>query len=177
MRVKRNLMLIILLLWSTGAATAASNIETQGDALAVLVPVSAFATTYYYNDEDGRKQFYKSFLATTVSTHLLKYTVYKPRPDGSDNLSFPSGHTSAAFQGASFIHRRYGFRKAILPYVASMYVGYTRVEANRHDWTDVAAGATLGVISNWYFANEKPGQGLALYGDRNSIGLRYRQEL
>jgi len=177
MRVKRNLILLFMLLGNTVTAAAASNIETQGDVLAVLVPVSAFATTYYYDDEEGRKQFYKSLLATTASTHVLKYTVYKPRPDGSDNLSFPSGHTSAAFQGASFIHHRYGFRKAILPYVASIYVGYTRVEANRHDWTDVAAGAALGVISNWYFANEMPGQGLALYGDRNSIGLRYRQEL
>lgn len=177
MRAKRNLVSAFLLLCAGVNIATAGNIETQGDALAVLVPVSAFATTYYYDDEDGRKQFYKSFLATTVSTHLLKYTVNKPRPDGSDNFSFPSGHTSAAFQGASFIHRRYGFKKAILPYIASVYVGYTRVEANRHDWTDVAAGATLGAISNWYFTNEKPGQGLALYGDRNSIGLRYRREL
>jgi hypothetical protein len=39
--------------------------------------------------------------------------------------SFPSGHTSAAFIGPTFIHQRYGFVQAIPLYMLASFVGYT----------------------------------------------------
>lgn len=44
----------------------------------------------------------------------------------------PSGHTSAAFQGDAFIHKRYGFDYAIVPYMGAIFTGYSRVHANKN---------------------------------------------
>ncbi|HHD79408.1 MAG TPA: phosphatase PAP2 family protein [Epsilonproteobacteria bacterium] len=67
--------------------------------------------------------------------------------------SFPSGHTSSAFSGATFIHKRYGLKYAIVPYLGAIYTGYSRVHSNRHYTRDVVAGALIGVVSSWYFTS------------------------
>ena len=87
-----------------------------------------------------------------MTTHILKYTVQEKRPDGSNNKSFPSGHTSAAFQGAAFIHLRYGIKYAILPYIGATFVGYSRIVSENHYTHDVIAGATIGSFFSWYFS-------------------------
>jgi len=169
---------LVVFIWFTVSAPAhANSIETNGDVLVVLIPGAAYASTFYKKDVAGRNQFYKSFFATTLTTHGLKILVHKQRPDGSDYLSFPSGHTSAAFQGASFIHRRYGIKQAIVPYLAATYVGYTRVEARKHDWTDVSAGAVLGIASNWFFTTRRPDQEVSLYKDGDRLGIRFTMAL
>lgn len=170
---KRIKIFLLLICLPVCAPVHANSIETNGDILVVLIPGTAYAATFYKKDESGRNQFYKSFFATAAATHGLKILVHKQRPDGSDYLSFPSGHTSAAFQGASFIHRRYGLKQALLPYLAATYVGYTRVEARKHDWTDVSAGAILGIASNWIFTSSRPDQTLSLYKDGDRLGIRF----
>ena len=82
---------------------------------------------------------------------MLKHTVRRERPDGSDTNSFPSGHTSASFQGASFIHFRYGLKYAIIPYLGAAFVGYSRVQADKHYVSDVLAGAAIGAGFAWFF--------------------------
>ena len=145
----KSIMAIILVF--TIALNGKSNIEKSGDIIQILVPLSAYASTFYINDNEGRNQFYKSFISTVLATHILKFTVKEKRPDGSNTQSFPSGHTSAAFQGASFIHERYGFKNAIIPYIAASYVGYTRVYSKKHYTHDVIAGALIGIYANKYF--------------------------
>lgn len=127
--------------------------EKAGDILQVMIPAVAYASTFYVDDKEGRKQFYKSFVANEVVTYSLKYAINKQRPNGGDH-SFPSGHTSAAFQGAAFIHERYGLKYAIPAYIGASYVGYSRVVSNNHDVEDVLAGAALGVLSSRYFTTE-----------------------
>lgn len=73
------------------------------------------------------------------------------RPDHSNDNSFPSGHTSTAFQGASFIHLRYGFLKGLPAYGVATFVGYSRVHADKHYVSDVVAGAALGTLSTYLF--------------------------
>ena len=85
-----------------------SQIRKAGDVLQIALPATALCMTYAYDDIDGRNSFYKAFAATSAATLILKRITNKKRPDGSDNYSFPSGHTSAAFSGASFIFKRYG---------------------------------------------------------------------
>lgn len=130
---------------------AASDIEVAGDILQIVIPSLAYGTTLYLNDVEGETQMYKSFATNLGITYALKISVNRTRPNGG-NHSFPSGHTSAAFQGASFIHARYGIKYAIPAYIGATFVGYSRVYAHKHYTSDVLAGAAIGVASSFYFA-------------------------
>ena len=132
---------------------AKSTTETIGDILSIALPVTAYGTTLFINDKDGQMQFYKSYATTMGTTYLLKYTVREKRPDNNNKDSFPSAHTSSAFSGASFIHKRYGLKYAILPYISAIYAGYSRVNTNKHHAIDVYVGAAIGVLSSWYFVS------------------------
>ncbi|PNK61602.1 phosphatase PAP2 family protein [Psychrobacter sp. FDAARGOS_221] len=150
---KHSAALIVLsgsLLTATPSYANSSDIETAGDIMMVAIPALAYGSTYYMDDPEGRMQFYKSFAANAVTTYGLKKTVDRERPDHSDNDSFPSAHTSIAFQGASFIHKRYGFEYSIPAYIGATFVGYSRLEADKHHTTDVLAGAALGVASSMF---------------------------
>ena len=121
-----------------------------GDALLVLIPYITLGTALYYDNQEGQMQFYKSFTANALATYGLKYGVDRKRPNG-ERYSFPSGHTSATFQSASFIHKRYGFKYAIPTYIGATFVGYSRVDAHVHYTSDVIAGAIIGSLSSFYF--------------------------
>lgn len=145
---------IALMLVSLPAlAQGKSGSEKAGDILQVLIPAAAYTTTFILDDEAGRTEFYQSFLATFLITHSLKYAVNKPRPDGNGYQSFPSGHTSAAFQGAAFLQQRYGLKYGLPAYLAATFVGYSRIEgeSDKHDLIDVSVGAAIGILSNTYF--------------------------
>ena len=151
---KQNSVITALLLSGSALAItpayAKSDIETAGDIIAVTIPAIAYGSTFYMDDPEGRQQFYTSFATNAVATYGLKKAIDKERPDHSDNDSFPSGHTSVAFQGASFIHKRYGLEYSIPAYVGATFVGYSRIDADKHDTTDVLAGAALGVASSMF---------------------------
>ena len=142
---------ISLILLNLNLLLAKSNTEMLGDFLAVTVPLGAYATTLYHQDREGASQFYKSYGTTIATAFALKYTIKEERPDKSNNRSFPSGHTASAFLGAGFIHQHYGFKYAIVPYILATYTGYSRVHSNKHYTHDVVAGATLALLSSWYF--------------------------
>jgi len=125
-------------------------IEKIGDYVQIAIPLTAWATTLAIGDTDGQIDFYKSFGATFVTTQVLKYAVDEERPYGGHH-SFPSGHTSASFQGAAFIHFRYGFKYAAVAYAAATFVGYSRVISDNHYTHDVLAGAAIGVGFAWLF--------------------------
>ena len=134
----------------------ADKTEDNGTILQVAIPAAALFSTMVYEKGDhheGTKQFAKALATTLVTTGALKAITHKKRPDNSSYDSFPSGHTSAAFMGASFIHKRYGLKAAIIPYIGATYVGYSRVHAKRHDTVDVVAGAALGIFSSRYFTS------------------------
>ena len=148
-------------------------IRVAGDIGQISTPLYGLYLTYEHSDKDGRIQFYKSSVATILTTHFLKQTIDKPRPDGTNNNSFPSGHTSAAFSGATFIHKRYGFNKAWPVYVVASFVGYSRVYAEKHYWEDVLAGAILAGINTWIFTSpllENAGASI----QENQINLQFQ---
>jgi membrane-associated phospholipid phosphatase len=133
---------------------AKSNTEQAGDILSLLIPTIAFGTTFALDDDKGKIEFLKAYGGTAAATQILKYTVRAPRPNSPDTLtSFPSGHTSSAFSGASFIHKRYGFTYAIPAYIGATYTAYSRVYAEKHYTRDVIAGALLGIGFSWYFVS------------------------
>ncbi len=83
-------------------------------------------------------------------TYALKYLVKKERPDGSDNHSFPSMHTSVSFTGAA-LSSAVTVGNGYPAYAVATYVGWSRTYAKKHDWWDVAAGAAMGIGSAYIF--------------------------
>tara|TARA_B100001750_G_C15307386_1_gene495407 strand:+ start:162 stop:698 length:537 start_codon:yes stop_codon:yes gene_type:complete len=158
---------IFIIIYFISFLTAYSTERKIGDVLQVALPLTAISSTYYMKDMDGFKSFLKSYMITAGSTYLLKITTHKRRPDGSNYLSFPSGHTSAAFAGASFVHFRYGFKYSIPLYFLASFTGYSRVESKKHYVEDVVAGAGLAILSSWYFTSP--------YSKKYSFNLNYNQ--
>ena len=89
-----------------------------------------------------------SFALVTGTTWGLKQAVHERRPDGTDRHSFPSGHTSFAFAGATILHKEYGRKSpwiSVGGYAVATALAVDRVRRNRHKWGDVCAGAAIGV--------------------------------
>lgn len=150
-----------------------SNAEKAGDILQILIPATAYGATFYLKDKKGRKQFYKSIFVNIGITYGLKLAVNKKRPEGHGKYSFPSGHTSAAFQGAAFIQKRYGWKYGIPAYIGATYAGWSRVEgeSDKHDATDVLAGAAIGILSSYYFTTPYKGITVTPVANNGFYGL------
>ncbi len=95
--------------------------------------------------------------ATGALSGWLKDGSNRERPDGSDNESFPSGHTSLAFAFATLANRNLDsidflgdFRTPlqISNTVLASGVAWARVEAHKHHPSDVLFGAALGHFLN-----------------------------
>jgi len=136
---------------SSSLAQSRKAIETSTDVLVMLPAVTGFVTTLVKKDYEGTKQIVFSGATNLATSLLLKAIIDKDRPDFSNNNSFPSAHTSIAFQGASFIQRRYGWKYGIPAYLVSSYVGWGRTYSKKHDGWDVLAGAAIGTISTYVF--------------------------
>jgi hypothetical protein len=140
-----------------GAATLAyADVDTServGDITQFLTPVVGLAMTYPAKDREGRKQFWRAAVTTTVAVHGMKNTIDKARPNEGDKKSFPSGHTASSFFGAGFIHDRYGPRWGVPAYVLAAYTGVSRVNAQKHFMDDVISGMSIGLMSNWLWTS------------------------
>ncbi len=88
----------------------------------------------------------QAFIVTATYTEILKRAVGRPRPDLSDNRSFPSGHTSNAFALATVANAHFGPKIGVPAYLAAVAIGAARVDKNVHNLSDVLAGATLGYV-------------------------------
>ncbi len=144
-------MISSLLTTANVSGAGENNTEKAGDVLLLLIPAAAYGTAFFLDDKSGKIQFYKSFLTNLGVTLALKFSINKERPDQSSNDSFPSLHTSATFQSAAFIQKRYGWKYAIPAYAGATFAGYSRVYARKHYVEDVVAGAVIGIFSSYYF--------------------------
>ncbi|HEX5136450.1 MAG TPA: phosphatase PAP2 family protein [Planctomycetota bacterium] len=130
------------------------NAALPGDILeycAIGVPLLWGGMAWSKGDRGEELETAAEALAMTgLSTLLLKGITNRERPDGSSQDSFPSGHTAAAFCGATlladFIEKDLHSRLGYLLYVPAAYVGINRIQVDRHWATDVAAGAFLGTL-------------------------------
>jgi hypothetical protein len=86
-------------------------------------------------------------LVAAVPSFILKYTVQRRRPDGSNKQSFPSGHTSNAFAWATIGAHYYGWKLAVPAYAVAGLIGVSRMDKNVHHLSDVIAGAGIGILS------------------------------
>lgn len=157
--MKRLLSLILILLsvfpitrgQEFQRTSAQKAVMLSGDILVFAAPVAGIITGLAMHDWQGIKQEAFTGLTAIGTTFVLKYTVNKTRPDFSNNHSFPSMHTTVSFAGAAYIQRRYGWGWGIPAYALSVYVGWSRIYAKKHDIWDVIAGAAIGIGSAYIY--------------------------
>jgi hypothetical protein len=77
----------------------------------------------------------------------LKFTVRRERPDKSNNVSFPSGHSASAFATAGVLQRHYGWKVGIPATLLAGYVATARVHDNKHYLSDVIFGGAMGIAA------------------------------
>jgi membrane-associated phospholipid phosphatase len=82
-----------------------------------------------------------------VWVQAVKYSVRRERPDGSDNVSFPSGHSATAMATSAVLAHHYGWKVGVPAYLVAGYVAFSRVHDNRHYLSDVVFGGTMGFAS------------------------------
>ena len=78
---------------------------------------------------------------------VLKFSVGRERPDGSDNQSFPSGHSASAFATAGVLQHHYGWKVGVPAALVAGYVATARVHDNKHYLSDVIFGTAMGIAA------------------------------
>ena len=156
---------------------AQEGVELSGDIVQYLLPGASFYSALKYTQDDKPGwQYVKSLGATVVLTHVIKFGIDKERPNGG-SLSFPSGHTAAAFSGAAFLERRHGWKVGVPAYLLASYVGWTRIHANKHDFYDVVGGAIIGWGFSYIFTEKFVGENYRLNLDIGSSSASLNFEL
>lgn len=85
-----------------------------------------------------------------ITAGLTKHLTHRLRPNGTDYLSFFSGHTSTAFMGAEFMAQEYDAKSplyGVLAYGIATTTGVFRLYNRDHWFSDVVAGAGAGILS------------------------------
>lgn len=98
---------------------------------------------------DQSKYLFISQLVSSLITHGLKDAIHKTRPDGSENNSMPSGHSSFAFVNATVLYNEFNNTSPLLAYSGYAFAATTgvfRVINNKHYISDVLVGAGIGIL-------------------------------
>ena len=119
-------------------------VERSTDVLCLAPTATGLVKAIVEHDKKGILQLGLSTATTLAVNYGLEACIKKDRPDGTGHHAFPSTHTAVAFDGASFLMRRYGWKWGVPAYAVSTYVAWGRVHAKRHDWWDVLGGAAIG---------------------------------
>jgi membrane-associated phospholipid phosphatase len=134
--------------------------------------IAAFGVPVLQGDWDGALQAGGSIGAASIITYGLKETFPEIRPDGSDNKSFPSGHTSVSFAAAATMQNRHGWKVGIPAHLAAAFVGLSRVEARKHHVHDVLVGAAIGEATGFLITHRKDARVQVFpWGDTKSGGV------
>jgi membrane-associated phospholipid phosphatase len=119
---------------------------------------------YYKKDQEMMRNGYKGALTIGLANGvsiLLKSTIRRDRPfvtypndiikrTHAGPLSFPSGHTTAAFATATALSlSAKNWQVAVPSYLYAGLVGYSRMRLGVHYPSDVLAGALIGIGSGF----------------------------
>ena len=160
-RLSRRWALAVLL-----ATTLTATAQHHGDALDDVLQHTPMATVFILkaSEEVGladscySRSTWAGLALTAVATYTLstatayglKQVVGELRPDKSDRRSFPSGHATYAFAGATMLHHEYGHVSpwiSIGGYGVAALTAVDRVRRDRHYLHDVCVGAAIGIAA------------------------------
>lgn len=132
-----------------------SDFHTSADNYLLFVPTVMMYTADLLKIESKNDAFTQTKylviagLANNLITIGLKNLTKEQRPDGSNNDSFPSGHTSNAFVMATVLHHEFVDSSPWLAYSGYLFAtttGVLRVLNNKHWVSDVLVGAGIGIM-------------------------------
>lgn len=174
---------------STGGASDKSDLL----AFRVLPALALTTSIYHYSASDTASawsllSFLPPVLLSQGMSSVIKGQTKRMRPDGSNDRSFPSGHTALA---TAFGHEA---RSSLSPHLSSggnlaftllqetlvLSVAWARMEGNKHHLSDVLAGYALGkffaILTREWLFDER--QDAVVWGDSNlndsfKVGLRW----
>jgi len=124
---------------------------------AILLPVSIIITSKAVDDSNREMKQKLEFAASAlvangVTTVILKKLIGRERPNGLNDRSMPSGHTSQSFAVAAVVNEIYGQNAGIVAYLIASLVGISRINDNDHYLSDVIVGAGIGTAIGRGFA-------------------------
>ncbi|NNM43681.1 MAG: phosphatase PAP2 family protein [Chlamydiae bacterium] len=132
-----------------------------GDRAQWGIPIFSLGYAHGKGKTYESKMFLASVVIQQIAIDSIKYLTRVPRPNGK-GLSFPSGHTTAAFFGAGFYlavsqNEENQFTKTSIRatlFVLAALTGMSRYLSKKHWASDVAFGACMGTCFG-YFAGTK----------------------
>lgn len=89
----------------------------------------------------------RSQVLTQLSVQTVKALMRRQRPDHSDRMSLPSGHSAGTFATATVLQKHFGWKVGLPAYIAGAYVATSRMSANKHHLSDVVMGAAFGIAA------------------------------
>ena len=137
----------------------------------VLV-AAALGVPAIQGDWKGDLQAGLSIGAAFGAAEILKEASPERRPDDSDDKSFPSGHASVSFAAAATLQNRYGWKVGLPAQLVAAFVATARVEARKHHWYDVVAGAGIGEASGFLLTSKRNTSVRVMpWGDTSGAGV------
>lgn len=144
-----------LVLAVSPVAAAGHGWDKASDVGRNLLVVAALGVPAIQGDWTGDLQAGGSLLLAHGTAYGLKRIFPEERPDRSDRHSFPSGHSSVSFAAAATLENRYGWKAGLPALLVASFVGVSRIEANKHHWYDVVAGAAIGTGSGLLLTSKR----------------------
>ena len=120
-----------------------SRLSQVGDFWGILSPLAVWAIMSKSNM--NKDYVSNAFAANILSTYAIKSLSQRQRPDGSNNYSFPSGHTSNSFLAAELFNQIEGMTSSIPFYLLSINTALSRINDKKHFLSDVVFGAAIGI--------------------------------
>ena len=139
--------------------------------VAVVYGLDLFGIKGKNNFRDKTSVLVIAGVFTTVSVGVLKASSNRMRPNRLNDYSFPSGHAATAFATAEFLRQEYGETSAW--YTAAGYgmataTSVLRLYKSYHWFSDVVAGAGLGILSTKFAYLVYPSVKRAVFGKKNT---------
>ena len=129
----------------------------KADEVLRFVPAMALVGMKAFGVENRTEKWSELIVRSAASTAIMGLSVEstkrlagRVRPDGSDDRSFPSGHTAAAFLTASLFAKEYGHLSpwySVGAYGVATSTAMLRRINDKHWMSDVMVGAGIGILS------------------------------